>query len=182
MADASDRQAGVEIRAHDGTFLLDPVVEWMGVACPCEAGVGDHSGRSDEDRRQHLEFVQTAVGRMFAASSLAKGCASLQPTAALGFASLRTLGRLRPGGFAVLLFGFLDARYLREERRFRFYENARRGQVETYDARTGPYTRKDPHYDSSCEWRSVLRSWSLWGFYGPILIAAAAVIVRTCVR
>ena len=27
VADALDRQAGVEIRAHDGTFLLDPVAE-----------------------------------------------------------------------------------------------------------------------------------------------------------
>lgn len=137
-----------------------------------------------EDRRQHLEFIQTVVGRMFSASSLAKGWCLTVATAALGFAltnDSRAVGLL--GTFAVLQFSFLDARYLREERKFRaLYEEARLGRVDVYDMRTSPYVEKDhARFDRQCQWRWVLKSWSLWAFYGPLLVVAIAVVIRAWV-
>jgi hypothetical protein len=139
----------------------------------------------NEDYRKHLDFIQTAVNRMFSASSLAKGWCLTVGTAALGFAltkDSRSVALL--GSFAVLMFAFLDARYLREERKFRaLYEDARLGRVAVYDMRTGLYVEPNsPSYDKRCEWSSVLQSWSLWAFYGPILLGAAAVIAYTWVK
>lgn len=118
---------------------------------------------------------------MSTASTLAKGWSLTVATAALGFAvtkNSRGVGLL--GGLAVLLFGFLDARYLREERKFRaLYEDARSGRVAVYDMNTQPYIDSNgPRFAAACGWRSVLRSWSLWGFYAPLLAVAAAVVVR----
>jgi hypothetical protein len=138
-----------------------------------------------EDRRQHLEFIQTVVGRMSTASTLAKGWCLTVATAALGFAvtkNSRGVGLL--GGFAIALFGFLDARYLREERKFRaLYEDARRGRIERYDMDTRPYVEPaNARFASTCQWRSVLQSWSLWAFYGPLLLVAVIVVVRAWIN
>lgn len=142
---------------------------------------------NDDDRRQHLEFIQSVIGRMSTASTLVKGWCLTVATAALGYAvttNSRGVGLL--GGLAVLLFGFLDARYLREERKFRaLYEDARRGHLEVYDMETTRYVRdssRDSSLAATCLWRSVLRSWSLWGFYGPLLLVALAVVIRAWVN
>ena len=143
------------------------------------------SGATPDDRRKHLEFIQTVVGRMSTASSLAKGWCLTVATAALGFAltkNSRAVALL--GFFAIGLFGFLDARYLREERKFRaLYEDAREGRVGVYDMRTATYL--DPssaQFASNCQWRSVLRSWSLSAFYGPLLVVALAVAIRAWIN
>lgn len=144
--------------------------------------------RLAEDRRQHLDFIQTVVGRMFSASSLAKGwCLTVATvaTAALGFAlteDSRPVGLL--GALAVLLFGFLDGRYLREERKFRaLYKDARLGHIDVYDMCTDRYVQRgNESFDPHCQWRSVLRSWSLWTFYAPLIVVAVAVVVRTWLR
>lgn len=134
-----------------------------------------------QDRRQHLEFIQAVVGRMSTASTLAKGWCLTVATAALGFALTRnslSVGLL--GGLAGVLFGVMDARYLREERKFRsLYDDARRGQVEVYDMDTRPYVEPGhARFADTCRWRSVLQSWSLWGFHGPLLAVTVVVVVR----
>ena len=139
------------------------------------------TGEGAEDRRKHLEFIQTVVGRMFTASSLAKGWCLTVATAALGFAltkNSRAVALL--GLFAIGLFGLLDARYLREERKFRaLYEDARKGSVDVYDMQTAPYLASSSgRFASNCQWRSVVRSWSLWAFYGPLILVALAVFTR----
>lgn len=141
-------------------------------------------GREDfgEDRRKHLEFIQTAIGRMSAASSLAKGWCLTVATAALGFAltkgsrSVALLALLGVGLFAVL-----DARYLREERKFRaLYEGARLRTLDLYDMHTSAYVEKgNDRFDEQCGWYRVIRSWALWGFYGPLLAVGVAVLFRT---
>ena len=136
-----------------------------------------------EDRRKHLEFIQTAVGRMASASSIAKGWCLTVATAAFGYALTRDSKPVALLGIiAVVLFGYLDARYLREERKFRaLYEDARKGHVEAYDMRTGPYLDKsDPKYDARCTWLCVLGSWSVWTFYLPLIAVGAAVLATSC--
>jgi hypothetical protein len=133
-----------------------------------------------EDRRKHFDFIQSAVGRMSSASNVAKGWCLTVATATFGFA----LSQDGPvvallGVLAALLFGLLDARYLREERKFRaLYEEARRGEVAPFDMRTGPCADPaDDRYDERCSWRSVIASWSVWAFYGPLLLVGAGVFV-----
>lgn len=143
------------------------------------------STNTSEERRQHLEFIQTVIGRMSTASTLAKGWCLTVATAALGFAvtkNSRDVGLL--GGLAIALFGFLDTRYLREERKFRsLYDDARVARVEIYDMSTEPYvTSGGARFADNCRWGSVLRSWSLWAFYGPLLLVAAAVVTRALVN
>ena len=58
----------------------------------------------------------------------------------------------------------LDSYYLREERLFRYlYDDARRGKV-------GVYSMNKNEYSSKCKRRSVICSWSVLGFYGPLLL------------
>jgi hypothetical protein len=136
---------------------------------------------SGEDLRKHLDFIQTAVGRMAAASSVAKGWCLTVATAAQGYALTKDANTVALlGVIAVAMFGYLDTRYLREERKFRaLYEDARRGHVEAYDLRTSAYIDQDDlKYDARCSWSCVLRSWSVWTFYLPLIAVGVAVLLR----
>jgi histidine triad (HIT) family protein len=136
-----------------------------------------------DDRRKHLDFIQSAIARMSTTATLAKGWCLTVSVAALGFAiNKNSVGVGLLGALAVVLFGILDARYLREERKFRaLYDDARLDKVDVYDMGTFRYIQPGgSSFTSACQWREVLRSWSLWAFYGPLLAACAAAIVAAC--
>lgn len=86
-------------------------------------------------RRQHLDFIQTAIGRMSSASAVAKGRALTIATAAYGYAGTNSSVVVALlGMFGVLLFAAVDARYLREEREYRLlFGPARAGTVDVYE-------------------------------------------------
>ena len=144
---------------------------------------GAPTARSDlgDDRRKHLEFIQQVIGRMSSTSATAKSWSLTVAIAVLGYALTKNAPSVAMLGIlSVLLFSFMDARYLREERKFRtLYEDARMGGIDAYDMRTGPYIDKSgPKYDAHCAWNCVYRSWSLLGFYGPLLLVATIALVR----
>lgn len=128
-----------------------------------------------EDFRAYLGLIQQTVSRMAAASAQAKGWCLTVTLAALGLAITASSWPLAVLALAaVLLFGSLDARYLREERRFRaLYERARCRNTSVYDMRTADVA------DDRCAWSSVLQSWSLWTFYGPLLAVAIGFFIGT---
>jgi hypothetical protein len=139
------------------------------------------SGPFTEDRRQHLDFIQAALARMATASSVAKGWSLTVCSAALGYALVHRswpVSNLAVG--AVVLFGLLDLRYLREERKFRaLYEAARQDRVDVYDMRTNRFVEKGgTDWNDSCSWPASIFSWSIWLFYGPLLAASLLVSVR----
>ena len=71
----------------------------------------------------------------------------------------------------VVFFGILDSYYLREERLFRYlYDDARRGLIEVYSMKKNDYRVR-------CTRRSVLCSWSVFGFYGPLLLVGLGALV-----
>lgn len=75
---------------------------------------------TDEDRRQHLGFIQAVITRMSAASSTAKGWLLPVVTATYGFALTQNDGSVALLGMtAVGLFAMLDANYLRQEQAYR---------------------------------------------------------------
>lgn len=122
---------------------------------------------------------------MSAASSVAKGWSLTIATAAYGYGITKhafTVVLLGIG--AVLLFAALDARYLREERKYRLlFDAARRGEVEVYEMNAARYCGSLTVTEaSSIEWGSVLRSWSIRDFYGLIVLAGILLaIITVCV-
>jgi hypothetical protein len=131
-------------------------------------------------RRQHLDFIQTVIGRMSSASAVAKGWALTIATAAYGYAGTKASAVVALlGMFAVLLFAAVDARYLREERKYRLlFDAARLGTVDDYEMNAtrycGSLTRAQRE---SIGWGQVLWSWSVRDYYGLILLVGVALLV-----
>lgn len=124
-----------------------------------------------DDQRKHLDFIQAIITRMSSSSSSVKGGGVTVSMAAFGFSAneanpfIACLGLI-----AVLLFATLDAHYLRQERLFRaLYDDARQGLVETYSM------AKDS-YEDGTKISGALKSWSVAGFYGPLLAIGGAAL------
>lgn len=80
------------------------------------------------------------------------------------------------GMTTMIFFGYLDCRYLREERLFRqLYNEARRGKVEAYSMDRRPYLDR-------CPWSSVLKSWAITGFYAPLMLVGSASLAWSIVQ
>lgn len=147
---------------------------------------------SREDLRKHLDFIQAVVTRMSAASSSAKGWLLPVATAAYGFALVQRSGSVGLLGVcAVLLFSYIDANYLRQERAYRKLYNA----VVTGDGRVPLYSldpahANDPLPDADSITKrqralSIVRrwvpamdiwiSWSITPFYGSLLFLGLGV-------
>lgn len=141
---------------------------------------------SGEDRRQHLAFVQDVIARMSSASGVAKGWALTVATAAFGYAGTKESAPVALIGiFAVLLFATVDARYLREERKYRaLFNGVRRGEVEAYEMNAARYcaTHHPNDDDRPWSWGNTIGSWSIRDFYGLILLAGVAVLIWTLCR
>lgn len=140
---------------------------------------------SEEDRRKHLDFIQAVVTRMSAASSNVKGWLLPVVTATYGFALIQhSRGVTLLGLAAVVLFMFLDANYLRQERAYRrLYDTVAQGTRAVPRFSLDPSEADDP-IPASAGWRervrtvvgrwvpawSVWSSWSILPFYGALLL------------
>lgn len=125
-----------------------------------------------EDQRMHLDFIQAVIARLASSSSATKGWGLTVATAAFGFSATKAVPVVAGLGLVVVIFfGILDSYYLREERLFRYlYDDARRGLVEVYSMNKNDYADR-------CTRRSVYRSWSVFGFYGPLLLVGLGALV-----
>lgn len=150
---------------------------------------------TDEDRRKHLEFIQAVITRMATASSNAKSWLLPVVTAAYGYALTQRADSVALLGImAVLIFGFLDANYLRKEQEYRDLYKAAAGLGRTQ--RTVPLFSMDTSdgcdlpKDDSARFRkitqlrrcwvpglSVWSSWSVAPFYGLLLAAGIAIFL-----
>src|SRR3954447_8192400 len=73
-----------------------------------------------EDRRKHLDYIQATITRMSAASTTSKSWMMPIVTPTYGYALTKKAGAIALLGLAgVVLFAYLDANYLRQEKRFR---------------------------------------------------------------
>jgi len=126
----------------------------------------------NEDQRKHLEFIQTVIARLASSSTATKGWGLTVSTAAFGFSATKAVPVVAGLGLVVVIFfGILDSYYLREERLFRYlYDDARRGKVEVYSMNKNEYSSK-------CKRWSVIRSWSVLGFYGPLLLVGLGALM-----
>jgi hypothetical protein len=130
------------------------------------------AGPLSEDQRKHLDFIQAVIARLASSSTAAKGWGLTVATAAFGFSATKAVPVVAALGLVVVIFfGILDSYYLREERLFRYlYDDARQGNVEVYSMNKNDYANE-------CKRRSVIRSWSLLGFYGPLLLVGLGALV-----
>lgn len=143
----------------------------------------EHTRPDAEDRRKHLELIQGAISRMSAASSNAKSWLLPVAAATYGYGLIQKADSVALLGIAsVVLFAFLDAQYLRQERGFRaLYRDAVARTTVEFEMSPARYFNR-PNGDredgrsENCQWRKVIWSWSLAGFYGPLAAVGGAVV------
>jgi hypothetical protein len=141
---------------------------------------GNDSTAAAEDRRQHLEFIQSAIARMSSASAVAKGWALTIAVAAYGYAGTnKSILVTSLALFATVLFAVLDARYLREEKKYRIlYDGARTGAVDVHDMNATAFCNSLSSNESApIRWGKVLNSWSVREYYGAIALVGIILLV-----
>jgi hypothetical protein len=127
-----------------------------------------------EDRRKHLELVSAIVGRMAGASSASKGWSITIAGAAFGVAVVRDSWYLFLLGIvALVVFGIIDGLYLHNEKRFR----------DLYDAIVEDNSISPLSMDTSSlvarpKNKSYI-SFSVLGFYGPLVVAGAFLLIMS---
>lgn len=113
-----------------------------------------------EDKRKRLKFIRAVVTRMSPASSNAKSWLLPVVTAAYGFALTSSSGSVASlGVVAVLLFSFIDANYLRQERAYRTLYNVvalGRGSVPAFSMNTAHADEPLPDTDAAPEKQKAL--------------------------
>ncbi|MFQ4149739.1 HIT family protein [Arthrobacter sp. LAPM80] len=147
---------------------------------------------SAEDRRKHLDYIQAVVTRQSAASSASKGWLLPIVTATYGFALTQHAWSLAALGLvSVILFAYLDANYLRSEKRFReLYNTVARAKRMVPHFTLDPADAEDPVPDDAptvSKWRgfvsnylperAIWMSWSIAPFYLALLLVGVGVLV-----
>jgi histidine triad (HIT) family protein len=132
-----------------------------------------------EDRRQHLSFIQAVITRMSQASSSSKSWLLPIVTLTYGYAiTQKSWPVALLGIIAVLVFGMLDANYLKQERAFRkLYDQVASGSAipafSMNPALASPAGTKVNYWP---DWQD-LRSWAILPVHGPLLLGGAGVII-----
>ena len=159
---------------------------------------------SEAEKLKHLDYVQSIVARMAQSSTQTKSWLLPVVVATFGYALTQRSGTVALLGIAAtLLFGYMDASYLRQERAYRRLYNA------IVAGKLGPELSLDPHdidrkipdadgepspnekhKDEPGFWRKlwaafrgwffldprVWFSWSVFPFYGGFLAVGIAVL------
>ena len=134
---------------------------------------------SPEDRRQHLSFIQAVVTRMSQASSSAKTWLLPIVTLSYGYAVTKQQWWVAVMGLiSVVIFGVLDANYLKQERAFRkLYDKvAVGGDIPTFSMNPALAGAAGTKINYWPDWEDI-RSWAVAPVYGPLLLAGIAVAV-----
>lgn len=151
---------------------------------------------SPDDRRKHLDFIQATITRMSAASTTTKSWMLPVVSATYGYALVQKATSVAVLGIAaVVLFAYLDANYLRQEKRFRrLYKAVAQGSDEIAVFSLNPDDVSPHQHDKSAEeWAAwmprwinrllpgptVWASWSVGPFYLALCVAGAVVAIRT---
>lgn len=145
-----------------------------------------------EDRRKHLDYIQAIVTRQSTASTSAKGWLLPIMTATFSFAFSQKSWELGVIGLvAVFLFAYLDANYLKSEKRFRtLYDTVARSQHMVPSFTLDPADAEAIHDSEELKksaWKNFINSyipewkiwtsWSILPFYFPLIILGICVIM-----
>jgi hypothetical protein len=123
-------------------------------------------------RIKHLEMIQAVIARMSVNSGTVKRYAMVITAAAVSLGKFAGSAMILIVAVAVvILFALLDARYLRLERCYRDLFNA----VRSEPPDTRPDFRLTPDQNGQ-RLVNVLKSWSVAGLYGVLVIFMLAVM------
>lgn len=162
------------------------------VRCAVENLAVEAPAPSSDDRRKHLDYIQAVITRQSAASSSTKSWLLPVVTATFGFALTQDSWPLAALGIvSVLLFAYLDANYLRSEKRFRnLYNTVARSHRMVPDFTLDPSDADDHHMDeilAGTRWRAFVRnyipewgiwkSWSILPFYSALTVIGTGVVI-----
>ena len=131
-----------------------------------------------ENKTKHLEFVQSVITRMNTNSFQLKGWMITIVSALLAlFASSSNCNYIFVAIVPTMVFWFLDAYYLQQERKFRgLYEDIVNDNVEKIKKEFSmpineyKYDKNDSDTKKYCYW-NVFFSPTIWPLYGIIVIA-----------
>lgn len=145
-----------------------------------------------EDRRKHLDYIQSVITRQSAASSSAKGWLLPIVTATFGFALTQDSWPLAAlGMIAIVLFAYLDANYLRSEKQFRrLYNTVARSSRKVPLYTLDPVDADEPLPEDApakSRWkqfvgkylpeREIWTSWSIAPFYIALMLLGVGVLI-----
>ncbi|MFI9610936.1 HIT family protein [Streptomyces sp. NPDC052023] len=135
------------------------------------------SAVGSEDRRQHLAFIQAIITRMSQASSSSKAWLLPIVTATYGYAITKSsIFVALLGLLAVLVFGVLDANYLKQERAFRkLYDEVAAGRsIPAFSLNPALASPAGSRVNYWPDWPDI-RSWAVAPVYGPLLLAGMGI-------
>ena len=131
----------------------------------------------EPERIKHLEFIQSIVTRMNTNSFQIKSWTVALISAILAlYASTKNINFILLGIFPAILFWFLDAYYLTQERKFRgLYDDVAGisggGPITTFSMNTAKYKEK-----KYCYW-NVMWSRTIWTIYLLLILFLCALFL-----
>ena len=128
----------------------------------------------ENNKLKHLEFIQDIITRMNSNSFQIKNFAIIITAALLGiYASEVKIEFIYVAFIPVVLFWFLDAYYLQQERKFRgLYDDAVKDMSYLFDMSIAKYKRK-----KFCFWNSFFSRTIFFLYLSMILILCLIIIV-----
>ena len=132
----------------------------------------------EPDKLKHLEFIQNVITRMNTNSFQIKGWAITIVSATLAlYASTKNECFILVGVFPSLIFWFLDAYYLTQERKFRGLYNDVAGVSEKpFDLK--PFAmRPDLYVGGKYGYWNVFWSTTIWKLYLPVIIMLTGIFI-----
>lgn len=137
----------------------------------------------EPDKLKHLEFIQNVITRMNTNSFQIKGWAITLVSATIAlYASTKNDCFILVGVFPSLIFWFLDAYYLTQERKFRGLYNDVAGVSEKpFDLK--PFAmRPDLYIGGKYRYCNVFWSTTIWKLYMPVIIMLIGIFVYLKVK
>ncbi len=132
----------------------------------------------EPDKLKHLEFIQNVITRMNTNSFQIKGWAVTLVSATLAlYASTKNDCFILVGVFPSLIFWFLDAYYLTQERKFRGLYNDVAG-VSEKPLDLKPFAmRPDLYVGGKYRYWNVFWSTTIWKLYLPVIIMLTGIFI-----
>ena len=131
----------------------------------------------DEQKVKHLEMIQSIITRMNQNSFMLKGWMITIVSALLAiYADKGNIAYLLVAIFPILVFWFLDAYYLQQERKFRGIYNdiVEEKDIPAFKMPSGEYNKKKDCKYSYCD---VFWSKTIAGLYCTILVAIVIALI-----
>ena len=132
----------------------------------------------EPEKLKHLEFIQNVITRMNTNSFQIKGWAIIIVSATLAlYASTKEECFILVGVFPTLIFWFLDAYYLTQERKFRGLYNDVAGVSEKpFDLK--PFAmRPDLYVGGKYSYFKVFWSTTIWKVYLPVIAMLTGIFI-----